>query len=275
MEEGLDTLTNWFRASTYNRACAYLQRPAFPFSPCHPSVCCVRIAIISDIHSNLEALEAVFAAIDTRGADVVYCLGDLVGYGADAAACVDYVRARCHGVVLGNHDAAVAAGSGDAVSWLPKPAQKAIRHNRDQLSDEQIEYLAGLPPMLEAHGCTFVHASPQTPGSWLRLDSFLTARAQFQHFTTNVCFIGHSHIPGVMSERLGRTRIERGNRYLINVGSVGQPRDGDPRACLAFFDTGAFSYELLRMEYDVKRTTAKILAAGLPRSLAKRLKVGQ
>lgn len=234
----------------------------------------MKLAVISDIHSNIEALTAAFGAIDAEGVDAVYCLGDVVGYGADAALCVDFVRARCDGVVRGNHDEAVANGAPEAASWLPRAARKAVTHNRKQLSDEQLDYLADLPLILEADGCTFVHATPEQPAAWRRLDSFLVAQKQFEHFGTPVCFIGHSHVPAVMGNRLGLTRVERGNRYLINVGSVGQPRDGDPRACVAFFDTDAFTYALRRVPYNIQQTVGKILSSGLPRSLATRLTVG-
>lgn len=234
----------------------------------------VKLAIISDIHSNIEALTAAFGVIDAEDVDAIYCLGDLVGYGADAALCVDFVRARCDGVVRGNHDEAVANDAPEAVSWLPRAAQKAVKHNREQLNDDQLDYLATLPMTLEADGCTFVHATPQEPAAWQRLDSFVVAQQQFEHFGTDVCFIGHSHVPAVMGNRLGLTRVEQGNRYLINVGSVGQPRDGDPRACVGFFDTDSFAYELMRVAYNVQQTAGKILASGLPRSLAKRLTVG-
>lgn len=234
----------------------------------------MKLAVISDIHSNFEALRAAFAAIDAEEVDAVYCLGDIVGYGSDAVECLEWVWARCDGVVQGNHDVAVAIEVPEASSWFPRAAQKAVRHNRQQLSQEHLEYLATLPLRIEAHGCTFVHAAPELPEAWLRLDSFMVARNQFKHFTTSVCFIGHSHVPAVMGERIGATRVEPGNRYLINVGSVGQPRDNDPRACVAFFDTETFDYRLVRVKYDVQRTAGKILASGLPRQLARRLMVG-
>lgn len=234
----------------------------------------MKLAIISDIHSNYEALRVAFAAIDAARVDEVYCLGDIVGYGSDAVECVELVRARCVGVVQGNHDVAVAYEEPETSSWFPRAAKKAVRHNRQQLSAEHLDYLATLPLVLEAHGCTFVHAAPERPEMWLRLESFMVARNQFNHFTTPVCFIGHSHVPAVMGERIGTTRVERGNRYLINVGSVGQPRDNDPRACVGFFDTETFEYRLVRVKYDVQRTAGKILASGLPRQLAKRLVAG-
>lgn len=232
----------------------------------------MKLAILSDIHSNLEALTAVLEVIEARRVDAVYCLGDVVGYGADAAMCVNLVRRHCTATVLGNHDEAVALEHG--LKILPRDGRKAAAHNRAQLSDDQRAFLTGLPLTLEADGCTFVHATPDDPGGWHRLGSYLVAREQFGHFQTDVCFIGHSHVPAVMGSRLGAVRVQPGSRYLINVGSVGQPRDGDPRACVAFFDTETFAYDLVRVPYNVRTAAAKIIAAGLPRRLAKRLSKG-
>ncbi|MFQ5569053.1 MAG: metallophosphoesterase family protein [Rhodothermales bacterium] len=229
----------------------------------------LKLAILSDIHSNLEALTEVLRVISSRDVDATYCLGDVVGYGADPATCVNLVRAHCTATVLGNHDEAVATGNG--LKSLPRDARKAALHNRTQLSEEHLSYLAGLPLTLEADACTFVHASPGNPAAWQRLDSYLVALEQFHYFRTDVCFIGHSHVPAVMGNKLGVVRVRPGMRYLINAGSVGQPRDGDPRACVAFFDTDTFDYELVRVPYDIEAAAAKITNAGLPRRLAKRL----
>ena len=233
----------------------------------------MKIAVLSDIHSNLEALAAVLAEVEARGADALYCLGDVVGYGAEAARCVDIVREVCTRSVLGNHDLAVATGRG--LKSLPPDGQEAARYNHAQLSEEQRGWLASLPLKVEAHGCTFVHATPELPEAWYRVDSYMVAQAQFSHFTTDVCFVGHTHIPAVMADRLGVLQVRPGNRYLINVGSVGQPRDQNPRACVAFFDTEAFRYELIRVPYHTEQAGTKIIAAGLPRRLADRLQTGQ
>lgn len=233
----------------------------------------MKIAVISDIHSNLEALTTALRTIDERGADAIVCLGDIVGYGADAPACVDLVRERCDAVVAGNHDQAVALDLN--VGYLPKDGQEAALYNRGQLSDDQLAYLAGLPLRVQGHGCTFVHASPGLPELWLRLDSFVTAQEQFQHFDTDVCFLGHTHIPAVMADKVGVLRVRPGHRYLINAGSVGQPRDGNPRLGVVFFDTDAFTCDIVRVPYNVERAAARILEAGLPARLAARLKVGR
>jgi diadenosine tetraphosphatase ApaH/serine/threonine PP2A family protein phosphatase len=233
----------------------------------------VRIACISDPHSNLEALTAVLKVVDERGVDAIFCVGDIVGYGADAAACVDLVRERCAGVVMGNHDAAVALDRD--VDRLPWDGQEAALHNRAHLSDEQLDYLAGLPLRLELDGCTLAHATPYRPEAWMRMHSYATVSEQFKHFQTPVCFVGHTHVPGVAAEKIGVLKVRPGNRYVINVGSVGQPRDKNPRACVAFFDSDTFDYELVRVSYDVASAAAKIRAAGLSARLAMRLEAGE
>jgi predicted phosphodiesterase len=230
------------------------------------------IAVISDIHSNLEALNAALEAIRRRDADVIYCLGDIVGYGADPGPCVDLVRTHCAAAVLGNHDEAVARDEG--LELLPRNGREAALHNRSLLRPDQLDYLAGLPLQGEAHGLTFVHASPEEPAMWLRLDAPAVAQRQFQYFTTDVCFVGHTHIAGIMANRLGVLRVRRGHRFLINPGSVGQPRDHNPQLSFALFDTDAFTCELVRVPYDVERAVAKIFAANLPEQLGMRLRRG-
>lgn len=229
----------------------------------------MKLAIFSDIHANLEALTEVLKVVEERAVDAVYCLGDVVGYGADASACVDLVRQHCKAMVRGNHDEAVALERG--LKSLPRDARKAAVHNRAHLTPSHLDFLAAQPLMLEADGCTFVHATPGNPAFWQRLGSYLTAQEQFQYFSTEVCFIGHSHVPAVMGNKLGAVRVRPGVRFLINVGSVGQPRDGDPRACVAFFDTEHTDYDLVRVPYDVETAANKIITAGLPKRLAARL----
>ncbi len=233
----------------------------------------MKIAILSDIHSNLEALRGALGTAQQWGAEACYCLGDIVGYGADPAACLDLVRAWCDGVVLGNHDAAVARAYGLEV--LPTDGQQAALHNRSQLTDEALDYLAHLPVRLERHGCTFVHATPDDPMAWKRLEAYHLAQQQFAHFDTDICFIGHTHIPAVMADKLGVLNVRRGHRYLINTGSVGQPRDQNPRLSMGLFDTDAFRYRTVRVPYDVERAAEKIREAGLSPRLAERLMNGR
>jgi len=233
----------------------------------------VRIAVLSDIHSNLEALRRALEGIEHVGVDAVYCLGDVVGYNADPAACVDLVREHCAGVIRGNHDAAVATDA--ALDALPSDGQAAARHNRACLSEEQIAFLSDLPLTLTVENCTFVHATPDAPTAWTRLTTYPAAQAQFDHFDTDLCFLGHTHVPAVMADTLGVFEVRRGHRYLVNVGSVGQPRDQSPKLSFGLFDTETYEYENVRLSYDVDRAAEKIRDAdALPDRLATRLYEG-
>lgn len=233
----------------------------------------MKLAIISDIHSNYEALTAVLDAIAPHNVDAIYCLGDIVGYGADPKLCVDLVRANCAGAVMGNHDIAVAKDID--MDYLPSDGRTAALHNREALEAEHIAYLADLPFTLEADGCTFVHATPHMPQDWQRVGSFFQSKSQFQHFSTDVCFVGHTHIPAIMANKIGVLHVRSGHRFIINTGSVGQPRDGNPQAGFGIFDLASFTYDFIRVPYNVDRAAAKIKAAGLPRSLSRRLFKGQ
>jgi len=233
----------------------------------------VRIAILSDIHSNLEAFERALAAIESANVDALYCLGDIVGYNANPARCVELVREHCTGVVQGNHDAAVARE--DALKALPPDGQEAARHNRGCLSDEQLAYLAGLPLTATVENCTFVHATPDAPTTWKRLTTYPDAQTQFEHFDTDVCFVGHTHVPAVMSDTLGVLQVRQGHRFIVNVGSVGQPRDQNPKLSMGLFDTDTFEYHNIRLSYDVETAAQKIRDTdALPNRLAARLYEG-
>ncbi|MEM0962088.1 MAG: metallophosphoesterase family protein [Bacteroidota bacterium] len=229
-------------------------------------------AVFSDIHANLEAFTAVFDAALSRGADRFWCLGDVVGYGGDPNACVDLARRWCPVTVLGNHDAAVLDDA--EIDLLPTSGQDAIADHRQRLGTAQVAWLSGLPVKATVENATLVHAAPSEPNLWPRLESMTATRDQFEYFDTAICFVGHSHRPSVASASLGVFRVRRGHRFLINVGSVGQPRDGDPRASFGLFDTDAMTYENVRVDYDVERAANKIRDAGLPASLADRLQRG-
>lgn len=258
--------TNPWRAAP-GRGAALPSRPA-PARLCPP----MRLAVLADLHANLEALTTVLAEIDRRGVDACLGLGDVVGYGPDPEAVVDLVNERFAATVQGNHDAAVATGEG--IAHLPPDGQEAARQHRDWIGDERAAWLAALPLVAEVHGVTLAHAAPLEPERWPRLATFSSVQAQFDAFATDVCFIGHSHRPAVASDHLGVTRVRPGHRFLINVGSVGQPRDGDPRAAFGLFDTETMQYELVRCHYDLARTQTRILSRGLPAGLGERLAQG-
>jgi diadenosine tetraphosphatase ApaH/serine/threonine PP2A family protein phosphatase len=240
----------------------------------------VRYAILSDIHGNLEALQAVLR--DCAGeADGVLCLGDTVGYGADPLACVELVAERAQAIVGGNHEHAVAGRLG--LDWFNRYARAAAEWTRERLDNDHRAYLGALPLVTEVADATLVHASPAQPEEWDYLVTGEDGFAAFPHFATRWCFVGHSHVPGVWSlgssgpEHLPEAvtvSTERGRRYIVNVGSVGQPRDHDPRAAYALWDTDRGRVDVRRVLYDVEAARRKITEAGLPRFLADRLAAG-
>ncbi len=233
----------------------------------------MRLAILSDIHANLEALQAALADVDRRGVDAIVCLGDIVGYGPDPAPCVDLVRQRCAAVVLGNHDEAVAFDRN--LRYLPKDGETAAKLHQTQLSEDQLAWLRTLPLRVRSGSMvTLAHAAPLNPAEWPRLDNFGLLQAQFDAFDTDVCFVGHSHRPAIVANTVGVHRVRKGHRYLIDVGSVGQPRDNDPRLSFGIFDTEAFAFEHVRLHYDIAKTVARIREVGLPAEIASRLQRG-
>lgn len=232
----------------------------------------MRIAILSDIHSNIQALTKAFEVLDELGIDEVYCLGDIVGYGGNPNECVDLVRARITKCVLGNHDRA-AVHSADA-DRLERHGRTAALWTQKILTKENREYLLGLPLLETTDLVTLAHAAPGKPGTWERIDSLERAAPHFEHFRTPLCFIGHSHIPFICGEDLSTLEVRSGVRFLVNVGSVGQPRDGDQRLSFGYFDTQSWEYSNIRAEYDIAGAAEAVQAAGLPPQLGERLKRG-
>jgi diadenosine tetraphosphatase ApaH/serine/threonine PP2A family protein phosphatase len=240
-------------------------------------------AVFSDVHANLEALETIVADAARHHPDAYVCLGDVVGYGPDPNECVAQVQALGGDVIAGNHDRA-AIGGADLDLFSPL-ARTAIEWTMRVLSDETRRFLASLPLRLETPTFLAVHGSPRDPVDEYILD-LPTALAVFNdsHFT--LCFVGHSHVPGAFVLRgdgkVGAralppgeaVRLTRGSRYIVNVGSVGQPRDGDSRACYLLLDTAARSVTLRRLRYPLTATQEKMVARGLPALLARRLSAG-
>lgn len=229
----------------------------------------MRIAILSDIHSNLAALEAVLLKMDSLAISTVWCLGDIVGYGPFPNECVDIVRRRCSLVVTGNHDSGVVGVT--PVDDFNENGLRAIFWTRGALAAEHLEYLRGLPLTLMHDSCTLVHASPADPSEWHYLHSVRGAVKNFRAFTTRICFIGHTHVPVVIGEDGTVNRFTDKGRYIVNVGSVGQPRDGDPLAAFGVYDSETGRYESVRVPYAIEKTAEAILKAGLPEHLARRL----
>jgi len=240
----------------------------------------VRYAVLSDIHGNLEALEAVLAHARAE-ADAVLCLGDVVGYGADPVACVELVAERAVTTVAGNHEHAV-AGLLD-LDWFNPYARVAAEWTRERLDGDHVGYLAALPLRAEVADATLVHASPRHPEEWDYLISAEDGLEAFAAFSTRLCFVGHSHVPGIWSlgssgpeyrPGPGDVTFEHGRRYLANVGSVGQPRDHDPRAAYGLWDVEGGRLAIRRVPYEIVRAQRKIVAGGLPRMLSDRLSRG-
>lgn len=242
--------------------------------------------MISDVHSNLPALEAVLAAIDAAGVDEIWCLGDLVGYGADPDACTEAIRVRCDACLVGNHDLAV-LGEID-VATFSETAAAAVEWTREHASAETLEYLKGLEPEGSRAGFGLFHASPRDP-VWEYVLSIEQAEAGLDAQKERIGLIGHSHI-SLFFTRPGGNRptyahgaqagdgalldLDRGE-WLLNPGSVGQPRDSDQRAAWLELDAEEWTARFHRVPYDVGAAAAAIRAAGLPPSLADRLGVGR
>ena len=241
-----------------------------------------RIAVISDIHSNLQALTAVLERIDALDVDGLYCLGDIVGYGANPVECVDLVRARVAGAVQGNHDALIADPSLRLDFNVYSLA--AVDHNRALLSRDRLDWLHRLPTRLRPDERTqFVHGPPGDRDRYLVfLDDLLeAATALLEDDGPGVCFFGHTHHQvlfdgqSLLRPQPGEVRVDPARRVLINPGSVGQPRDGDPRAGFAVLDRERDVVAFHRVAYDVDGARRDILDAGLPRLLGDRLLQGR
>jgi diadenosine tetraphosphatase ApaH/serine/threonine PP2A family protein phosphatase len=232
----------------------------------------MKIAVISDIHSNLQALLAALSDIDGRGIDQIYCLGDIVGYGGSPNECAQVIRQRAAVSVLGNHDQAALNPSD--VNNFTKPGKIVSEWTSKTLTDENRKFLAALPFTAKAGLCTLVHASPKFPSAWEYVDSMDAARVQFAHFATELCFIGHTHVPALCGEDMKTFRFKKDIRFLINVGSIGQPRDGNFHLSYGILDTDAWSYENIRIPYDIRGAALAITSQGLPAVLAKRLSRG-
>ncbi len=238
-------------------------------------------AILSDVHGNLEALQAVLKETEAEGVDRLVCLGDVVGYGADPNACLLLLRERTDLFVAGNHDWG-AVGLTD-VSFFNPVAKTAIVWTARILTEGSRIFLRGLPLVRELNELTFIHASPRAPEEWNYIFSLAEAEKEFRAMTGDLAFLGHSHLPLVwVREPGGKVGVlekqgvvlKQGRRYMVNVGSVGQPRDGNPLAAYGLYDDDVREFLLRRVPYDISRTQRKILQAGLPSSLAHRLAQG-
>jgi predicted phosphodiesterase len=240
----------------------------------------MRFAVFGDIHANLEALTAVLADAEAHGVTHHICLGDIVGYSANPHECVEIVRALDCPVVKGNHDEQ-ASVTDDLAGFNPL-AEEAINWTRKQLNETDKQWLRDLKMVRQVRDFTIVHATLDTPHKWGYVFNQLDAAASFTYQHTQICFYGHTHAPrayirdgSVKSQALDKLQIEMGKKYFINVGSVGQPRDGDWHASYCIYSPDKQLVELRRIEYDIWTTQDKIVDAGLPQRLADRLALGK
>jgi len=240
----------------------------------------MRFAIFGDIHANLHALHAVLSDAREQLCTHYVCMGDVVGYNAFPKQCIEIVRNLECPVVKGNHDEQ-ASMMGDQEGFNPL-AEEAMNWTREQLSPADKEWLRSLRMQRQVRDFTIVHATLDTPHKWGYVFNQLDAAASFSYQHTSVCFIGHTHTPkayvrdgSVRTIPLDTLQLQQGKRYLINVGSVGQPRDSDWRSAYCVYDTNTNEVKLRRIEYDLAGAQQAIIDSGLPRKLAERLAVGK
>ncbi len=240
----------------------------------------MKYAILGDIHANLEALTAVLTDAKEQGVTHYACTGDVVGYNADPKACLQMIRSLDCKVVQGNHD--YYAACNENMELFTPMAQKSIRWTRKNLSPFERKYLRRLPLIIDIENFTIVHSSLSNPHRWNYIFKRKAADANFRNQFNNVCFFGHTHVPlafvkgDTIEKGFYETLTIRPNfQYLINVGSVGQPRDRNPKAAYVIYDLTAQTVEMRRVEYDRTSTQKKIRAAGLPFRNALRLTQGR
>jgi predicted phosphodiesterase len=240
----------------------------------------MRVAVISDIHANLHALEAVVEAVQAEAPDEIWCLGDLVGYGPEPNACCEWAAAGTQLCLAGNHDLGV-LGVLDLDDFSPDAAAAAM-WTREILSGDARAYLERLEPSAQRDRVGLYHASPRDP-VWEYVLTWEAARDAMHESGTDLTLVGHSHVPlaildgrgSIGGHAAGGTEVDLvGGRWLLNPGSVGQPRDGDPEAAWLLLDLDARHASFRRAPYDIARTQAEIRERGLPEALAERLAYG-
>lgn len=232
-----------------------------------------KIALISDIHGNYPALKAVLSRLEEEKPDTWICLGDLVGYGPNPSECISEVQNLNMLCVLGNHDAGLTGKL--PLKHFRGPNRKLIELSRELVSDDQKEWLSALPLTLTGgDGITSwmaAHASPQQPSEWEYLESAFKMRPMLQELEQHYCFVGHTHRPALVSESIGSKDFKKGEKYFINPGSVGQSRDGDPRASCGILDLDNFTYKNIRVDYKIAKAVMDLESLGFSRKEAEHL----
>jgi predicted phosphodiesterase len=240
----------------------------------------MKYAIIADIHANLEAFQVVLNDIEKQKCTHVACLGDIVGYNANPKECLDTIRAMNIPCVKGNHDEF--CSSETPLEGFSPHAAEAGNWTRGKLTEDDRKWLRELKYLRLVSNFTIVHATLDGPQRWGYVFDKLAAAASFTYQNTSVCFFGHTHVPVafirdsvVRGGTYSKFRVEPGRKYFVNVGAVGQPRDGNPKSAYVIYDMDEGSIELRRLDYDIAMAQRKILEAGLPARLAERLSMGK
>jgi predicted phosphodiesterase len=240
----------------------------------------MKYAIIADIHANLEALRVVLQDAKSQRCTHYACLGDVVGYNANPKECLDIIRNLAMPCVKGNHDEYCSSESN--LEGFNPHAAEAVNWTRRQLTEEDRQWLRELKYIRLVASFSVVHATLDGPQRWGYVFDRLAAAASFTYQNTTVCFFGHTHVPVafirdtvVRGGTYSKFKVEPGRKYFINVGSVGQPRDNNPKAAYVTYDLDEGLIELRRLDYDIPAAQAKIRAAGLPERLAERLTIGR
>lgn len=240
----------------------------------------MKYAVIADIHSNLEALEVVLADAKAQQCTHYCCIGDVVGYGANPRECLEIVRSMGMPCVKGNHDEYCSMDK--TLEGFNPHAAEAVQWTRQQLSPEDRQWLRDLKYVRLVASFSMVHATLDVPQRWGYVFDKLAAAASFTYQNTSVCFFGHTHVPVafirdsmVRGGTYSKFKVEPGRKYFVNVGSVGQPRDLNPKAAYVVYDLDEQTIELRRLDYDIGKAQQKILDAGLPPRLAERLAHGK
>lgn len=240
----------------------------------------MKYAIIADIHANLEALQVVLEDIKSQKCTHYACLGDVVGYNANPKECLDIIRNMGMPCVKGNHDEYCSIETN--LEGFNPHAAEAVNWTRRQLTEDDRQWLRDLKYIRLVASFSIVHATLDGPQRWGYVFDRLAAAASFTYQNTTVCFFGHTHVPVafirdtvVRGGTYSKFKVEPGRKYFINVGSVGQPRDNNPKAAYVTYDLDEGLIELRRLDYDIAAAQAKIRAAGLPERLAERLAVGR
>ena len=241
----------------------------------------MKFIIFSDIHSNLESLQSFCRVTESVLHDKKVCLGDIVGYNADPNPVVEWVRDKTDFALAGNHDYSVLNKTDP--NYLNPAAYQASLWTRRNLTNSNRDFLNTLPIEKEEDGIYWVHSSPFEPKKWHYVSTKKSAEKNFNYFDQAICFVGHSHLPGIFEKNKNnkvyshdttKEELDPESRYIINVGSLGQPRDGNPDPVFVFYDSVSHIVKFFRFSYDLFSTQQKIIACGLPYILADRLRKG-